>query len=251
MSKTPSLRRFLAPDAERVGQVVTLGPEPSRHLATVLRVAAGDRVCLFDGRGNEFVGRVETADPAAACVRLEEACEPAGGTGMLLTVAFAPPPGQRADVLIEKAAELGASRLVPLLCERLQGFQATAAGKRQARWVRKARDAARQSGRAEVPEVAVPGPFDEFVRADRAELRLIGSTGKAPPLWQVVSETDEPLGSVTMVVGPAGGFTRRELGIAEDAGFRPVSLGPHVLRVETAAVAMLAVVMARLSVAEH
>jgi 16S rRNA (uracil1498-N3)-methyltransferase len=255
MDNRPPARRFLAPDAARPGQVVTLGPEQSRHLATVLRIGAGDRVRLFDGRGREFAGRVEEADPAAARVRLEEVVEPAApsaGSGQgVLTVAFAPPPGQRADVLVEKAGELGASRLVPLVCERLQGFQIAAAGKRHARWERKARDAARQSGRAVVPEVAAPAAFDEFVRADESALRLIGSTGEAPSLWRVLSDADAPASSTTMVVGPAGGFSRREMKLAQTAGFRPVSLGPHVLRVETAAVAMLAVVVAWLSGSAH
>ena len=140
---------------------------------------------------------------------------------------------------------------MPVLCERLQGFQAAAAGKRQARWERKARDAARQAGRADVPEIAGPLAFEEFVRADGAALCLIGSTGEAPPLWRVLAEEGGAVGSVTMVVGPAGGFTRREVDLARGAGFQPVSLGPHVLRVETAAVAMLAIVAARLSAAEH
>jgi len=244
-------RRFLAPDAARVGQTVTLGPEQSRHLATVLRIGVGDRVRLFDGRGREFLACVECADPAAARARLCEACEPAGGRPALLTLAFAPPPGQRADVLIEKATELGASRFVPLACERLQGFQASAAARRVARWERKARDAARQSGRAVVPEVCAPTPFEPFVQADEAELRLIGSTGDAPALWRILAGVPDRPGAATMVVGPAGGFSLREMECARQAGFAPVSLGPHVLRVETAAVAMLAVVTAWLDAPTH
>lgn len=244
MAKDKSLRRFLAPDAAHAGQVVTLGPEPSRHLTTVLRIGVGDRVRLFDGRGAEFIGCVEAGDAAAAQVRIEEACQMTATPSIHLTVAFAPPPGQRADALIEKACELGADRLVPLVCERLQDFQAAAAGKRRARWDRKAADAARQSGRTKVPMVAPPAAFDEFVRADSADLRLIGSTGEAQSLWRVLSDTSGPVCSVTMVTGPAGGFTRREMELAHEAGFAAVSLGPEVLRVETAALAMLAVLTA-------
>ncbi|NLW50921.1 MAG: 16S rRNA (uracil(1498)-N(3))-methyltransferase [Candidatus Brocadiaceae bacterium] len=247
MDGTESLRRFLAPDAGRVGQVVTLGAEQSRHLSTVLRVGVGARVRLFDGRGAEFAGHVERIGPAGVQVRVDQACAPRAGGEAVLTLAFAPPPGQRADVLVEKAGELGAWRIVPIVCERLQGFQATAAGKRQDRWERKAREAARQCGRARVPDVAEPVAFDRFVQSDGARVRLIGSTGEATPLWHALAGLHGPAASVTMIVGPAGGFTRRETDLAQEAGFVAVSLGPHVLRVETAAVAMLAVVTAWLA----
>ena len=96
MDGTESLRRFLAPDAGRVGQVVTLGAEQSRHLSTVLRVGVGARVRLFDGRGAEFAGHVERIGPAGVQVRVDQACAPRAGGEAVLTLAFAPPPGQRA-----------------------------------------------------------------------------------------------------------------------------------------------------------
>ena len=234
-------RRFLAPEAERVGEVVTLGLEASRHLATVLRVGPGQSVRVFNGRGREFLARVEQVDAAGARVRLCEAWAAREPLPARLTVAFAPPPGPRADLLIEKATELGASCFVPVLCARLQGFQAAAAARRLERWRRKARDAARQSERTSVPDVRAPCRLDEFLRADESALRLIGCPGDAPALWDVLTDAAaSPPASVTMLVGPAGGFTRGERELAGGASFRAVSLGPHVLRVETAALAMLA-----------
>jgi 16S rRNA (uracil1498-N3)-methyltransferase len=234
-------RRFLAPGPCHAGQVITLRPDQSRHMVTVLRIAAGRHVRVFTGQGEEFIALVEQASPEGARVRIIEPCRPAQIPGARLTVAFAPPPGQRTDFLIEKATELGANALQPLLCERLQGFQAAGAASRTARWRRKAEEAAKQCQRTAVPEVLAPAPFEDFVRRTSDELRLIGSPGDAPTLWRALSEMciSGPPRSVAMAVGPAGGFARHELDVAAEAAFVPVSLGPHILRVETAAICLL------------
>lgn len=242
MQNGQQLRRFLAPGPCGAGDLVTLAAEQSRHMVTVLRIGAGDRVRIFTEQGDEFLARVEEANAGAARVRLLEACDPSPSLPARLTLAFAPPPGQRADVLIEKATELGADAFQPLLCERLQGYQTAGAARRADRWRRKAEDAARQCSRACVPEVRAPARLEDYVRDARDDLRLIGSPGAAAGLWSVLSEVGAAgtPASVALVVGPVGGLTQRELDAAEEAQFRAVSLGPYVLRVETAAIAMLA-----------
>jgi len=239
-----SVRRFLAPRPCSVGDVVTLGPGQSRHLSRVLRIRQGEAVCIFTGRGEEFLGTVEAAGDRAARVRLVARAD-APGTATDLILAFAPPPGQRADGLIEKATEVGATRLCPLITDRLQGHQADAAARRRERWGRKAQDAARQSGRALVPRVEAPARFDAFVAACQAEVRLIGAGPGAPGLWGALAALARPPASVVVAVGPAGGFTEQELELAAGASFAAVSLGPNVLRVETAAVCMLSAVALR------
>lgn len=179
MTNPQKLHRFMAPAACGLGDLIALAPEQSHHLAAVLRIGTGRRVRIFTGAGDEFIGQVEKADTTGALVRICEKYESSKEARARMTLGFAPPPGQRADVLIEKATELGVSCLQPLICERLQGFQATAAGRRVARWQRKAQEAARQSQRALVPEVHPPVPFEQFVRDAREDLRLIGSTGQA------------------------------------------------------------------------
>jgi len=243
MPEPEKLRRFLVRADCRVGNVVTLEPEQSHHLTTVLRIRAGDLVRLFTGRGQEVIGRVEVADAAAAQVRIMERCAQSGRPQRRLALGFAPPPAQRADFLIEKATELGVSSLHPLICERLQGFRGATAGRRTERWQRKAEDAARQSERTTVPEVRAPIPLEDFLAEAWEGLLLIGHTGEARPLWQVLSEADPEPASACAVVGPSGGFTRREVEMAQRAGFLPVSIAPHVLRVETAAVCLLAAVV--------
>jgi 16S rRNA (uracil1498-N3)-methyltransferase len=211
-------------------------------MVTVLRVRAGDRVRIFTSRGDEFTARVERADPGAARVLICQECPAARSLAAHLAVAFAPPQGQRGDIVIEKGTELGADVFQPLLCERVQGPERTAAVGRVARWRRKAAEAARQCGRAAVPEVRPPVGLEDFVRAAEGELLLIASTGPAAGLWSVLGSAGPSRrpAAVTMAVGPAGGFTLREMDLAQGGGFRPVSLGPHTLRVETAAVCLLA-----------
>ena len=248
MDEPSRLRRFLAPDECRIGELVTLAPEQSRHMVTVLRLGRGRSVRIFTGAGREFVGQVEDAHASAARVRiLEELQLPPRTLGArtlsALTLAFAPAPGNRSDIVVEKATELGVDLLLPLLCERLQGGRAQAAAHRADRWRRKAADAARQSQRTVVPTVGAPVPFERFVQAANAGLRIIAAGPGHPALYSVLSGAQVPPGPVSLAVGPAGGFTQRELALAAGAGFLPVSLGPHVLRVETAAICLVAGVM--------
>jgi 16S rRNA (uracil1498-N3)-methyltransferase len=214
-------------------------------MVKVLRVREGDEVRIFTGEGKEFIARVEKADPAAACVLISGAYRPVTPVPARLILAFAPPPGQRADSLVEKGSELGADVFQPLLCERLQGFRARGAARRAERWQRKAADAARQSERAIVPEVREPMGFEDFVTAGGCGLRLIASTQATERLWTFLARAGrgQAPAAVSMAIGPAGGFTRRELDLARGAGFEAVSLGPHTLRVETAAISVLAAVV--------
>jgi len=237
------LPRFLAPDAAGLNTTVTLPAEQSHHLTVVLRIAPGDQVRVFTGQGQEFVGRVQVADPRGARVHIEAPYTGAAALPAQIVLAFAPAPGQRNEVLVEKATELGAAVLQPLLCERLQGFQAESAARRAARWRGKAQQAARQSQRTVVPEVMPPVPLETFLQDADYELALVAATASdARPLWDVLAATAPPPPTLALLVGPAGGFTRREHELAVSAGFTPVSLGPHTLRVETAALSLLSVV---------
>ena len=182
------LRRFLAPAECRVGETVALAPEQSRHMVTVLRIGAGRHVRLFTGSGSEFIAEVVRADASAALVRVLEELQPPARTPRPITLAFAPAPGNRSDIVIEKATELGVGRLVPLLCERVQAGQARAAEGRADRWRRKAAEAARQSRRAVVPQLSPPSPWSASCRPSRPGCALLPpgrsilpSTESSPP----------------------------------------------------------------------
>jgi 16S rRNA (uracil1498-N3)-methyltransferase len=243
MTDTRNLPRFFAAGPCTPGGECVLGAEQSRHMVRVLRVREGALVRVFTGRGDEFLARVELADVHGARLRVLEACASTAPTHAHVTLAFAPAPGNRTDLLIEKATELGAHRLQPIVCERLQRGQAAAAAQRVDRWQRKVSEAARQSQRTYVPDVGAPVAFEQFLRDCADPLRVVAANPQSPALMDVLSDGRRRPRAASLAVGPAGGFTRRELQMAAAAGFLPVSLGPHVLRVETAALCLLAGLM--------
>jgi 16S rRNA (uracil1498-N3)-methyltransferase len=229
-------RLFLPPDRLQAG-VGRLGPAERHYLAGVLRLAPGTAVEVFDGAGHvweaEFTGseiRLGTrreAPPPAATVWL----------------AFALPRGEKADWVVQKATELGVARLLSWPAERsVVRLEPGRAGARAGRWRRIAAEAARQCGRAGVPEVAAAGSLREALEAPAGFDRLVLAAGAVAPLGSVLRR--EAAGWLA-VVGPEGGLTEAELGACLDAGCTPASLGPRILRAETAAIVTAALIQHR------
>ena len=238
--------RFVAPARPRVGQTLTLRPDQSHHLAEVLRLSEGRSVRVFTGAGEEFEGVVRKADPEASTVHIRRRLRAEDAAGMDITVGFAPPRGSRSDWLVEKATELGARRLVPLLCERLERFPVEKAQKRRERWERKAEEAAKQSERTVIPSIEEPAPLGRFAGACGAPLRLAcHADPDVKGLWATLQDMDEVPAAVAVAIGPGGGFTDRELALLGRAEWQFVALGPTTLRTETAAVVALGCFVAR------
>ena len=239
-------RRFHTERTPVVGEDLALRRDQSRHLARVLRIGQGATIRVFTGEGDEFEGTVRRADPERSVIRIDRQVKDAGDDSMpALTLAFAPPKGGRADFLVEKATELGVERLQPLLCERLEHFPPGKADKRCSRWERKVTEAAKQSRRAVVPKVEAPLALERYMQDTQAETHLVGRVvAQTRSLWAELGSVEEPTGAIAVVIGPAGGFTARELSFMNQAGWRGFSLGPHTLRTETAAIAALACISA-------
>ena len=143
--------------------------------------------------------------------------------------------------------ELGCGRIVPVLAERTEKHLAQAAGKRVERWRRIALEAAKQSRRSDLPEIAAPAHLPEaFAGSEAPSLRiLLSETEEDQPLLRIL-EDENPTGSreILLAIGPEGGWSKGEISLFMDAGWQSASLGPRILRVETAAIAALAVVNA-------
>lgn len=232
-----SLHRLFVPP-ERIGELVRLSPEQSRHLETVLRLGPGADVEVFDGLGTRWAARIESP----GVLRLGKRTE--GRRGRIdVWLAQGLAKGEKLDVVVQKATELGASRIVPLATERSIVRLDSQRGERRAeRFRRIAEEAARQSGRTDVPRVDAPrsmAGLAELLRED-PERRgvLLDPAEPAVRLAQVARGSPRLL----LVVGPEGGFTTGERAFAAAAGFVPASLGRLVLRTETAGLAALAVV---------
>jgi 16S rRNA (uracil1498-N3)-methyltransferase len=238
-----SERRLFVPPARMRATPITVDGEEHHHLARVLRARPGDTVTLFDGAGGELRARIVKIGRD----RTDLAPQPDAGAGPPDTGAPATPPltlltavprGGRMDFLVQKCSELGVTRIVPIIAAR--SVARPEAGRR-ARWEKIAREAARQCGRADVPAVAAPATLAEALAAPELPARrlVLSPPPRGRPLRALVPD----LAATALLVGPEGGLADAETEAARAAGFVAASLGPRILRVETAA--MVAVALAQ------
>jgi 16S rRNA (uracil1498-N3)-methyltransferase len=231
----------------RVG-LVALDSIQAHHARHVLRLPDGTAVELFDDDGNTAAGVLRYPDDREAVVAVES-IRPPRASGATWSIASAVPKAERADWLVEKLSELGASRWIPLAAERSVALP-TGAGKRQ-RWLRIATESAKQSRRSGVMTIDELTPLAEAIAAlaNAAKLGLAEDHS-----WVLSTELDAqpvstllmkpPPATLTVFVGPEGGWTESELGQFAGAGIHSVRLGPTILRVETAAIAAAALISA-------
>ena len=224
--------RFFITTPPAGGRAMLDGDE-ARHLARVLRARVGDTVVLFDGQGRSWPARVTAIGRAEVELATGEPRVEVT-SGRVLTVAVALPKGERQKWLVEKLTELGVAKLVPLVTERGVAEATPAAVERMQRGVI---EASKQCGRDTLLAIGPPATVAEIVAAKpAAAIGLVADPGGAsldPAGWHDHAE-------VIGLVGPEGGFTPAELERADQAGWRRVALAPHVLRIETAAVALAA-----------
>lgn len=229
--------RFFIPDPPVAGQVVLVGDE-ARHLVRVLRAKVGDDVVVFAGQGSEWPARIVRLGRDEA--ELETGPEKHDQATQLcsLTLAVALPKGERQKWLVEKLTELGVARLVPLETERGVAEATAAACDRLRRGVI---EACKQCGRNTLMEIGEPQSVAAaLAERPQATLAIIAHPGGGPLEPAVVHGRQ-----ILALVGPEGGFTAAEVEAAERAGAMPTSLGPHILRIETAAIALAARLVVR------
>jgi len=203
-------------------ETVRLSFEQAHHLVEVLRLREGAGVSLFDGKGSAARAKVHRITGAEVELRILGP-EPSRESPLSLTLAVAPPKGDRMSFLIEKLTELGVARVIPLQTERGR------TGKNLERWRRIGVEACKQSGRSRSPEVAAPRSFEEVLKE---EGRLMAAHPAAPPL------SPPQGGAIVALVGPEGGWSEGELALAASRGVTLFGLGPRTLRTETAAIAV-------------
>jgi 16S rRNA (uracil1498-N3)-methyltransferase len=215
----------------------------AHHLAHVLRLAEGDPVVLFDGRGAAHDAVITSCARGAVSVQVGARRDEQRESPLRVTLAQALSSGERMDYTIQKAVELGASAIQPLLAERcVVRLSGERAEKKRAHWQGVVVAACEQCGRNVVPEVRPLLAFRDWLQqpGPAGELRLMLAPGAANGL----RDLSRPGGEITVLAGPEGGLSPTESGDALRAGFTPLRLGPRVLRTETAAVALLAALQA-------
>jgi len=238
-------RQFFAARIDADARNARLEGDEHHHLSRVARVRAGDEVWLMDGRGRRFLSRVErVGKDVTELVILRQAEDRGRRTSIILGQALLN--AKKMEFVIQKGAELGAAAVIPVVTDRSWRENKEKVVRREERWSRIAREAAKQSGRGDVPEVAGGARrLADFVRERGAERRLFLSEHGGRLLREVLTESagrSGPPASVVVVVGPEGGWTAAEEEMLRGAGFEAVSLGGAVVRAETAALAATALV---------
>jgi 16S rRNA (uracil1498-N3)-methyltransferase len=225
----------------RAGIDVALPEAAAHHATRVLRLAVGDALTLFDGRGGEYVARLAAVDRRGARATIERFVAIEREAPVAVTLALSVLAADAMDVALRKAVELGVARIEPVVAARSQGgARGTQAQRRIAHWRQVASGACEQCGRNRVPPVADAVPLANWLAgANAADIVLV--PGASHTLLQRVAETSPR----AIVIGPEGGFTEDELAIARHHGVRAAALGAAILRADTAAIAALAVVQAR------
>jgi 16S rRNA (uracil1498-N3)-methyltransferase len=240
-----SLRRVHLPRERIAGERAALTPDAAHYLRDVLRLVPGDAVEVFDGAGGVHDGRVLEGFEALAVGPRRDART--GGAAIWLLVALAK--GEKVDLVVQKATELGVARVVPFAAARsVVRLEAEKGEERARRWRRIAEEAARQCGRADVPDVRVPATLEAaLAQLPPGFTALVFHPGGAPLAGAASPERAEAPAErgYAAVIGPEGGLTDDELRACDRAGAVRASLGPRVLRAETAAIVAVALLQAR------
>ncbi|MCZ6538497.1 MAG: RsmE family RNA methyltransferase [Chloroflexi bacterium] len=239
---------------------MSLGGPVARQLKTVLRAEIGDRIRLFDGSGSEWEVQIDGLDKDEVSTTLISTVEPVPEPSIKVTMLLGLARSERIELAIQKCTELGAVRFVLVMSERVQGgATGTPSANRLERWRRIAIEAAEQSGRATVPAVDAPLPIVDAVNQQLADQPVLGmweeqsssssSLNEAlkaikSPKPQKADASDMPgLSKLSALIGPPGGFSVREAKAIQSAGAHLVTLGPRVLRSETAAIAVMTAIL--------
>jgi 16S rRNA (uracil1498-N3)-methyltransferase len=219
------------------GTRVTLEGGAARHVTRVLRLRVGEALTLFNGSGGEYPASIEQSQGGRVALAIGEQRAIERESPLALTLAQGVSRGERMDLVVQKATELGVSALVPVLSERsVVRLTAQQADRRLNHWRAIAVAACEQSGRNRLPAIAAPVPLRDFLRSGTDGVtRLLLSPGAGATL----ADVPRPVTAVTVLIGPEGGLAPPEQEAAIAAGFKAVRLGPRVLRTETAAIAAL------------
>ncbi|NSW51378.1 MAG: 16S rRNA (uracil(1498)-N(3))-methyltransferase [Anaerolineae bacterium] len=234
-------RFFLPAEAFQKERIVFPG-ETARQIERVLRLREGDHVIVLNGRGDEYVARLSLGDVVSGEIlnRQQAAGEPMVSAWLYLSLSQR----EKVEWVLQKGTELGCAGFIPIVTSRTLVQDASAVEKKRARWETILREAAEQSGRGKIPQLARVFPFAQALGdgQQRCELVCLPDTGHEYPSLQSVVKQVKPQ-SVAIFIGPEGGFSPEEVALALESGVYCVTLGPRVLRMETAALAALTLTM--------
>ncbi len=253
------MRRFFLSKNSILSGNPALTDSDVRHIRNVLRLKPGDRIVIFDGEGTEYECEILSSSPRCITVSVLNSTRVLRESPVHITIAQACLKGSKMDWIIQKVTELGVTTYIPFWSQRsVPKLDSGRAESRYHRWTKIAHEALKQCGRSVAPEIKPLSPFDEIIRSEEHDLKMIFCTGNIdggriePKSGQDrVSGPDTSLKyfldgmpkaeKIIGVIGPEGGFTSAEIRAAIDCGYVQVSLGPRILRGETAAITVAAI----------
>lgn len=241
------MHRFYISPEQWNPDALVLSETEAHHARDVLRLKAGDKVVVFNGRGREITATIDQVSKNEVSLRKLTENETAR-LRCQIVLGQAIPKGKNMDLIVQKAVEIGAAEIFPIISERtIVDLDPVSAQQKQAKWQAIAVEAAKQCGQNWLPSVHVPASLKEFFSRNQAfDVRLIGSLQPgALHLKKILADYSGEKGnlpkSALMLIGPEGDFTPAEIALARSHGCMPLTLGPIVLRVETAAIYCLSV----------
>jgi 16S rRNA (uracil1498-N3)-methyltransferase len=236
-------RTFLIQGQFTTGETVTVTGALFRHMATVLRLRTGMPVRFVDGIGCGYAATISAVEKETLFALIEGVTPAAPKEKIRITLLQGLPRGEKMDLIVQKATELGVSRIVPVVCTRsVARPDGTRSASKVSRWSRITEEAARQCGRGTPPHVPEVLDFREAIfTAPEGGKVMLWEEERACGLKSLIPQLELP-GEITLLVGPEGGLTPEEAAFAKENGFISAGLGPRVLRTETAAIAALTLI---------
>jgi 16S rRNA (uracil1498-N3)-methyltransferase len=238
------MHRFFLTPSDFAHEQVTFPPETARQMHLVLRLKPGETVIVLDGEGNEYDVEITELDSQSAVGRVTSQRLSTSEPKTRITLLLCLTQREKFEWILQKCTEVGVSEIFPVISSRSLVQSGKDITSKFDRWQRILREAAEQSHRGHIPHLREPVRFNEALKLSEIvhDLRLIPWEGETTRGLREVLEKDKSKG-VTLLIGPEGGFSEDEVIAAQNAGFLPVSLGPRILRMETAAIAAVVMVL--------
>lgn len=228
-----------------VGHRLSLPEAASNHLVRVLRLGVGDECMLFNGDGHDYRARLLAVQKRGADVEIIDVQRVDNESPLHITLAQGIARGEKMDLILQKATELGVAAIAPIVTERTEvKLDSERSGKKKSHWQGVVVAACEQSGRARIPALADPESLARYAAAETAQLKLALDPDGELSLSDLPMPGNSPRPRIALVIGPEGGLSERDLAALRAGGFRGLRLGPRILRTETAGLAAIAALQA-------
>lgn len=231
------ISRHYIGDTSAEGELLTLDRHTSHYLSNVLRAKAGQQIKVFDGLGNEHLAEVTSIDKKQTTLRLLERLPTIAESKLSISLGIGISKGERMDWVIQKSTELGVQNITPLFTERAElKIKADRLQKKMQHWRQITISACEQCNRAYLPIIHEPQALSDWVENLQAEKKYVLHHRSEDKL-----NTQSTVKNIGLLIGPEGGLSKQEINLSQEKKFKPLGLGPRILRTETAPVAAVAI----------